>query len=79
MVFVGIKKAINPDELFNVKAFNVFMAFIASLIAIDIISIKFFGTYLIKDGLMYGLIILLILIFKYFLHFKKLQVLLVNP
>jgi potassium uptake TrkH family protein len=62
MVFVGIKKAINPDELFNVKAFNVFMAFIASLIAIDIISIKFFGTYLIKDGLMYGLIILLILI-----------------
>jgi potassium uptake TrkH family protein len=62
MVFVGIRKSIKPLELFNVKIFNISMALIGTLIAIDLMLISFLGVYLIKDGLMYGLIILLILI-----------------
>jgi potassium uptake TrkH family protein len=62
MVFVGIRKALNTSELFIVKAFNSCMALVALLIAADIVSIRLFGAYLLTDGLMYGLVILLILI-----------------
>jgi Trk-type K+ transport system membrane component len=62
MVFVGIKKASNSDEHINVKIFNIAMSVIAVIIAIDIFFVECLALYLIKDGLMYGLIILLILI-----------------
>jgi Trk-type K+ transport system membrane component len=62
MVFVGIKKASNSVEHINVKIFNIAMSVIAVIIAIDIFFVECLALYLIKDGLMYGLIILLILI-----------------
>lgn len=62
MIFVGLRKAFVPYELTNVKIFNLCMALVAALIATDIISVNFFGAYLMRDGMMYGLIILLIVI-----------------
>ena len=62
MAFVGVRKALELMEAPNVRIFNITMAIVGTLIATDILCIKFLGTYLINDGMMYGLIIILILI-----------------